>query len=415
MKRETEKESFQGKCHGLAQAFLIFVRKLKEKNMKLIHLSDLHIGKKVNEVSMLEEQKHILSQIRGIVREEQPDAVLIAGDIYDKPNPSAEALTLFSDFLSELVRTVRPVFVISGNHDSAERISYMNAVLDGAGIYMSPVYDGQILPVTLEDCFGPVNFWLLPFVKPAVVRHFLEEDEKEEITSYDEAVRKAIDRMRICLEERNVLVAHQFITAARRSESEEVFVGGLDNVDVSVFESFDYVALGHLHRPQSCGRPEVRYCGSPLKYSFSEVNDVKSVTLVELGSKGEVGIREIPLHPLHDWFDLRGSYEELTAHDFYAGTRYQDDFVRLTLTDEEDVPDALNKLRTIYSSIMELRYDNTRTRSGLTVVGGTADVEKKTPQELFAELYLLQNGTELSEEQTAFLEETIEKAMENNR
>ena len=383
--------------------------------MKLIHLSDLHIGKRVNEVSMLDEQEYIFEQIYAIIREENPDGIIIAGDVYDKSNPSAEAMTLFSSCLSHLSEFGKPVFVISGNHDSAERISYMNDILKKGQIYMSDVYRGKVEPVVLQDAYGPVNVYLLPFVKPAVVRAFLDEEEKAEVTDYNQAIRKAIEKMEVDSAARNVIVTHQFITDAVRSESEDLMVGGLDNVDASVFEAFEYVALGHLHRPQSCGRPEVRYCGSPLKYSFSEVQDEKSVTVVELQEKNHVEIRLIPLKPLHDWHDLKGSYDELTNRDFYLGKNYQEDFVRITLTDEEDIPDAMGKLRTIYHHIMEMRYDNKRTRAGLAVVDGADKVEEKTPQELFAELFLKQNGQEMSPEQKNFLDSVVEQIFETDK
>ncbi len=377
--------------------------------MKLVHLADLHIGKRVNEVSMLEEQKFIFQQIYGIIEKENPDGIIIAGDVYDKSIPSADSMMLFSDCLDRLSRFGKPVFVISGNHDSAERISYMNSILKKDQIYMSDVYSGKVDPVVLQDDYGPVHIYLLPFVKPAVVRHFLAEEEKGEVNDYDQAIRKAIEKMEVAPGIRNVLVTHQFITDALRSESEDFMVGGLGNVDVSAFDAFDYVALGHLHRPQFCGRPEVRYCGSPLKYSFSEVEDEKSVTIVELGEKHRVDIRLVPLKPLHDWQEIRGTYEEVTARDFYLEKNCQEDFVRVTLTDEEDVPDAMAKLKTIYHNIMELRYDNKRTRAGIATIGGAENVEKKTPKELFAELYKLQNDREMSREQKLFLDSVVER------
>ena len=238
--------------------------------MRFIHLSDLHIGKRVNEFPMLEDQEFILTKILNIIDEQKPDGVIIAGDVYDKSVPSAEAVELFDDFLVRLSKRDMKVFVISGNHDSAERIAFGGRLMDKSGIYMSPVYNGKIEPVALSDEFGDVNIYMLPFVKPSNVRRFFPESE---ITSYTDAVKVAIDSMNIDTAKRNILITHQFVTGATRTESEDVSVGGTDNVDVSVFDSFDYVALGHIHRSQKCGSEYIRYSGTPLKYSFSEAND----------------------------------------------------------------------------------------------------------------------------------------------
>ena len=370
--------------------------------MKIIHLSDLHIGKRINEYSMLEDQEHILNQILAIVDKEKPAAVLLAGDIYDKSVPSAEAVQLFDVFLSELASCHLHAFVISGNHDSAERIAFGSRIMDKSGIHLSPVYDGNVRPIILNDAYGEVAFYMLPFVKPAVVRHYFEN---EAIENYSDAVRVAIEQMQIDPSQRNVLVAHQFVTGALQSESEDLSVGGLDNVDASVFKDFDYVALGHLHRPQDCG-DNIRYCGSPLKYSFSEVGDEKSVTILEIKEKGNIIRRFESLKPLHDWQDLKGAYEELTDRNFYVGTSYQEDYVRITLTDENDVVDAIGKLRTIYHNLMELRYDNVRTRSNVEV-GSAQNVERKSPFELFSELFEKQNGRPMTEEQQQYVNQLI--------
>lgn len=378
--------------------------------MIFFHLSDLHIGKKVNKKSLLEEQEHILDTIVRAVEDRKPDGVLVAGDVYDQPIPSAEAVALFDDFLVRLQSLGTQVFVISGNHDSAERIAFASRIMNRSGVYMSPVYAGETTPVLLSDDFGEVAIYMLPFVKPATVRYWAGEDT---IKTYDDAVRYAVGKMGVDPSRRNVIIAHQYITDAERSDSEEVSVGGVENVDASVFNAFDYVALGHLHRPQSCSRKTVRYSGSPLKYSFSEVKDKKGIVVVELGKKGDVRMDTIPLEPLHDWHDLRGTYDELTAKSFWDGTPYRDDFVRVTLTDEEDIPDAIGKLRTVYHNLMELQYDNKRTRSGMTTVGGAEKVHKKTPQELFSELYEKQNGQPMSDDQETFLKGLVESIWEN--
>lgn len=383
--------------------------------MKFIHISDLHIGKRVNEKSMTDEQKHILERICGIVTEEQPDAVLIAGDIYDKTVPSAEAVMLFDEFLVRLSRIARHIFIISGNHDSAERNSFGARLMHSLGIHLSPVFNGSVTPITLSDEWGDADIYMLPYIRPADVRHFLPDEEKADITSYDSAVRKAVSQMKVKPDRRNILITHQFVTGSARSESEDVNVGGLDNIDASAFDAFDYVALGHLHKPQDCGDIRIRYCGSPLKYSFSEVNDKKSVTVVTLHEKGKMERKFIPLVPLHDWHDLKGKYSELTARDFYSGTPYQEDFVRVTLTDENDIPDAIGKLRTIYHNIMELRYDNKRTRAGYAIMTASAGAEKKSPLELFRELFRKQNADDMSEEQEKYISTMIEKIWEDEK
>jgi exonuclease SbcD len=383
--------------------------------MKFFHLADLHLGKRVNGFPMIEDQKIILDQILELADTEHPDAVVIAGDVYDKSIPSVEAVNLMDDFLVELVRRKLQVFVISGNHDSAERIAFGARLMYSKGIYLSPVYDGSSEPVTLSDEYGDVDIYMLPYIRPVNVRYFLPDEEKEEVDSYDSAVRKAIGNMKMDPERRNVLITHQFVTGAARSESEDVNVGGLDNVDASAFNGFDYVALGHLHRPQDCGDERIRYSGSPLKYSFSEVNDRKSATLITLDEKGAI-IREfIPLTPLHDWHDLRGTYDELTARDFYAGKPWTEDFVRITLTDEHDIPDAVGKLRTIYHNLMELRYDNKRTRSGNAAPESLAGDTEKTPMELFGELYLKQNGDVMNQQQEDYVKKVVEKIWEGDK
>lgn len=370
--------------------------------MKLIHLSDLHLGKRVNEFSMIADQRVILTQILSIVKNEQADGVILAGDIYDKPVPSAEAVQIFDRFLTKLADLSIPVFVISGNHDSAERLAFGSQLMRDAGVYLSPVYEGNIKKICLSDTYGELYIHLLPFLKPAVVRHVFET---EEIESYQDAVRTAIEHMEIDCTKRNLLVAHQFVTGAGRCDSEEVSVGGLDQVDVSVFDFFDYVALGHLHSPQHVGRETVRYCGTPLKYSFSEADQEKTVTLVELKEKGNIGIIQIPLHPLHDMRKIRGNYLEVTALSFYSGTDTED-YVHITLTDEEDIPDGLQKLRVIYPNLMRLEYDNKRTRES-RLVEGTKAVEHKSELELLEEFYELQNNQPMNEQQEEFARELI--------
>lgn len=376
--------------------------------MKFLHLADLHLGKRVNGFSMLEDQAHILRQILAILDDEQPDGVLIAGDVYDKSVPSVEAVELLDGFLTELRARGVPVLLISGNHDSPERLAFGGRVMDSCGIHISPVYDGALAPVTLQDAFGPVHVWLLPFVKPAHVRRWFPDAD---IESYTDAMAEAVAHMDIDTAARNVLVTHQFVTGGTCSGSEELSVGGTDNVDSGVFAPFDYVALGHLHGAQHIGRETIRYAGSPLKYSFSEARQHKSVTVVTLGEKGDVQVRTVALTPLRELREIRGSYDELTARSFYEHTTYRSDYLHLILTDEQDVFDAMSRLRTIYPYLMTLDYDNARTRAagGMSV---PAETERRTPLELFEALYQRQNHQPMSEVQRAYIAQLMEQIME---
>ncbi|MCI5721073.1 MAG: exonuclease SbcCD subunit D [Firmicutes bacterium] len=378
--------------------------------MKFIHLSDLHLGKRVNEFSMIEDQDYILKKILEVIDEEKPDSVIIAGDVYDKSVPSAEAVALFDSFLVSLAERNIQVFVISGNHDSAERIAFGSRLMDASGIHLSPVYSGEVSPIEMSDDYGRVNVYMLPFVKPSNVRAFFPE---KEISSYTDAVKTAIDRMSVDPSQRNILITHQFVTGAASAGSEELSVGGTDNVAAEVFDGFDYVALGHIHRSQKCGHEYVRYSGTPLKYSFSEAKDQKSVTVVEMKEKGNLEISSVPLKPKHDMVEIRGTYNELMLKSFYENTSYRSDYVHITLTDEDDVPDALAKLRVVYKNIMKLDYDNTRTRNN-AVLKDIEDVKSKSPFDLFSEFYRTQNGLEMSDEQAETVISLVEKIWEGD-
>ncbi len=439
--------------------------------MKFIHLADLHIGKRVNAFPMLEDQRYILKQILTILREEQPDGgVILAGDIYDKAIPSAEAVELFDEFLTQLAALRLRVFIIAGNHDSPERIAFGNRLMDRSGIYLSPVYDGHVKCITCPDITSPatlsaanavdpnagtrpvtsasvalsaanavdlnagthsvesastsaaastcppVDVYLLPFLKPANVRRFYPE---ETIESYTDAMRVAIAHMDIDPTHRNLLVTHQFVTGASRSDSEDISVGGSDNVDASVFAPFDYVALGHLHGPQQMGEeggPIIRYAGTPLKYSFSEARHHKSVTVVEIGEKKADGVVDVcigtrELRPLHDMREIRGSYEELTLRANYEGTA-TDDYIHATLTDEIEIPDAARHLQVIYPNLMKLDYDNARTRGQGSERLELEQLEEKSPLDLFSELFEKQNHKEMTEEQARYVQAQMEKIWE---
>ena len=360
---------------------------------------------------MIDDQRYILERILEIIDEEKPQAVLIAGDVYDKPLPPAEAVRLFDDFISRLSGTDAEVFIISGNHDSAERLSFGSQIMDKQGIHFTGIYDGNTRSFSLGDEYGRVNFYMLPFIKPVHVRQAFSDDENAaDLTSFTDAAGFAVAKMQVCPEERNVLIAHQFCTGAVRSESEEISLGGLDNVDGSVFEAFDYTALGHLHGPQNIG-DRIRYCGSPLKYSFSESGQTKSVTVVELGEKKngicEVCCRTRELVPARDMKVIRGSFGELTNINYYKSIE-RNDYMRVILTDEEDVIGALGSLRAIYPNIMRLEYDNTRTRAG-AIVPDTEGNDSRTPLEIFSGLYEAQNGKPMDEEQSSLISGLIEK------
>ena len=376
--------------------------------MKLIHLSDLHLGKWLNKFSLLDDQRYILDQILDVIDAEHPDAVLIAGDVYDKSIPSAEAVGLLDRFLVQLAERRLPVLISSGNHDSAERLAFGNRLLEQSRVYIAPVYNGSVEPVTLEDRFGPVDLFLLPFLKPVQVRRFFPD---EGVETYTDAVACAIRHMPVDGNHRSVLVAHQFVTGAQRCDSEEVSVGGSDNVDAAVFDGFDYVALGHLHGPQNVDEDRVRYCGTPLKYSFSEIRHQKSVTVVELAEKGRRTVRTVPLKPRRELRELRGSFQEILTPAFYRQVD-PEDYVRVILTDEQDIYDAVGQLRPVYPNLMRVDYDNQRTRNGALPLP-EADV-RRSPLDLFAEFYEQQNHQPLSEEQRAYLIEQIGKIQEEN-
>lgn len=376
-----------------------------------MHLADLHLGKRVNGFSMMEDQEYILNRILEIMEEEQPDGLLIAGDVYDKTIPPAEAVRLMDDFLTAVAAKHVPVFLISGNHDSAERVAFGHQLMQGSGIWISPVYDGTIRHHTLEDRWGEVNIYLIPFLRPSVVRSFFPDVEIED---YTDALRTIIEDLQVDTSRRNVVLAHQFVTAAgalpETCDSEQLSVGGLDRVDGSVFSPFDYTALGHLHGPQRVGSETIRYAGSPLKYSFSELHQKKSVTVAELRAKGETEIRQIPLQPRREMIELRGTFEEI-LEEARKKVELQTDYYHMILTDETDVVDTLSRLREYYPNIMLLDYDNRRTRSQKEVEQ-LDRVEERTPGELFAALYEQQNGQEMDSDRKEYLDGLIREIWE---
>lgn len=377
--------------------------------MRLLHLADLHIGKRVNDFNLLEDQKYILDQIIQIAQAEQVRGVLIAGDVYDKSQPSAEAVELLDYFITELTKLNLLVFMISGNHDSTERLSFGNQIFHKSGIYISGSFTGTMEKITIEDEYGPINIFLLPFLKPAQVRPFFED----KIENYDQAIRAVLSTQKLNLAERNILVAHQFVISGsqepERSDSEAISVGGLDSVDTSAFVDFDYVALGHLHRPQKIGSEVIRYGGSPLKYSFSEARQEKSVTILELGSKGRPKLEKHLLRPLRDLREIKGPLKELLA----IGKKDNlgaDDYLKITLTDEEEIYDALGQLRQVYPNLMVLDFENSRTEESNLGFLEANELIRSTPLDLFVSFYEQQNNEELKEQQRKILKEVIVEA-----
>lgn len=380
--------------------------------MKFIHLADLHLGKRVNEFSMLEDQKYVLKQVLDLIDEEQAEGLLIAGDIYDKQIPSIEAVRLFDDFLTRLAERHVPVYLIGGNHDSIERVSFGARLMSGSGIHMATEYDGTVDVVTVEDKYGAIDIYLLPFIKPAQVRAVWGE-EAENIRTYQDALAFVMSRLTIRGNNRSILLAHQFVTGAAVCDSEEHAVGGLDQVDPACFDGFDYVALGHLHGAQQVGRETVRYAGTLLKYSFSEVKHKKSVTVVELREKGQIKLYTRPIIPLHEMREIRGSYAEVTCKANYENTDTKD-YVHITLTDEEDVFDAVGKLRVIYPNLMKLDYDNARTKQNQNISASESE-DEKDPLTLADELFVLQNNKPMSDKQREYMQDLICKVWEEER
>jgi exonuclease SbcD len=378
--------------------------------MKILHTSDLHLGIRVYERSLLEDQQQILSQIVEIAQREQTELCLIAGDVFDRSVASEEAVALFDDFLTRLMEAGQQVIVISGNHDSAERLAFGSRIMQAGGIHLSPRYDGRIRPVLIADDYGTVAFHPIPFLKPANVRPFTGKEIGDD---YNLALQEVVESCDIQKERRNVAVAHQFITHAEMAGSERrMVVGGVDNVEASIFKDFDYVALGHLHRAQHCGEPHIRYSGTPMPYSFAEANDEKSVSIIEMKEKGNLEIKTIPITPPHAWKMLRGTFIELTDPSFFRGKGMDEAYIHITLTDEEDVYDAIGRLRSIYPNLLELQYDNSRTRSTELPEEALSAAAEKKPIEFVRELFNIQNNAEMSPEQERYLEGLIKNIWE---
>jgi DNA repair protein SbcD/Mre11 len=374
--------------------------------MRFLHLADLHLGKRLNECSLLEDQQYILRQILGLTEQHNPDALLIAGDVYDKSAPAGEAVALFDDFLTELMAAGRTVLLISGNHDSPERLNFGGRIMARQNIHLLGLFSGKTEQIVLEDSYGKVVFHLLPFIRPAQARRFFPEAA---IESYDAALRMILAAQPPDPGCRNVLVAHQYVTAAgrepERSDSEQISLGTLDNIDAAAFAGFDYVALGHIHRPQAIGGEQIRYAGSPLKYSFSEARQQKSLTLVELKAKGSLHIEALPLIPLRDVREIKGPLKKLLDPTVYAQAN-REDFLHVTLTDEGDLVSPLDSLRHIYPNLLKLDFANSRTFCA-DDASTAAEITSKSPPELFADFYRLQQNIELPEDKQTIVSEVF--------
>ena len=380
--------------------------------MKLIHISDLHLGLILNGFDMKEDQQYILDQIIKIISEQNADGVMIAGDIYDKSSPPADAVVMFSQFLADISNMGKSIYMISGNHDSAERINYGKEVFCNSGVYISDLYNGEVEPVKVQDEYGELYIWLLPFIRPSQVRHALEN---ESIKTYNDAIRSAVEAMNVDTSKRNILITHQFVTGAATCDSDcqlSVIVGTTENVNADNFAKFDYTALGHLHGPQNVGTDRIRYCGTPLKYSFSEANQDKSVTVVEFGAKGDVNVRTVPLVPQHNLVRINGNFEEVFNPKNFPNVK-NDDYIEITLNEDNEIPDAMARLRSIYPNAMKLIYNNRRTRSDEQIQFGDVD-ESKSPFELFAEFYEKMNNAPMSEEQSKIMKELIDEVWSDN-
>jgi len=377
--------------------------------MKFLHLSDLHIGKVVNRYPMLAEQRHVFEQVIGYVKTEKPAAVVIAGDVYDRAIPGVEAVRLFDDFLTDLAKEDVTVMIVSGNHDSPERMDYASRLLSDRKLFLCGSFDGRLGKLVMADEYGDVNFWLLPFVKPLSVRGFFGGNN---IETYDAAIAAILETADIDYESRNVLVSHQYYTRAGvvplRSESELNPVGGLDAIDSGLIERFDYAALGHLHGAQSVGVARVRYAGSPIKYSFSEWRQEKSASLVTLGEKGSLDLVALPLAPIHDMREIKGEIDRLMS-DEVSSLADKEDYLRVILTDEEEIIDPMGKLRSVYPNIMSLDFDNSRKSIDLGAIATDADkTEKLSPYDLFGEFFLNTQGSTMSAEQAEIVLELLE-------
>lgn len=366
--------------------------------MRFLHISDLHIGRRINGLSLLEDQRHVLGQVLRMAQD--CDAVLVAGDLYDKAQPSAEALRMMSDFFAALSSMGKPVFAVSGNHDTAEQVAYCREILGQSGVYVSPAYEGSLTRHVLQDAYGEVHVWLLPYVRPASVRPYAPE-----VRTYEDAVRAALASAQLDPGARNVLVAHQYVAGAEICESESRLIGGVDQVSAGLFDEFDYVALGHLHSPQKLCGGRICYCGSPIKYSLSEETQRKAALVVELSEKGELRLQEQPFEPLHELRTARGELAQVSDP-----ANFSQDYVYAVLTDEHMLLDPLGALRMTYPRLLGMRLCNSRTNEQAAIMQ-EVDAESYSPLEHFLQFYQAQNNDQMPDEKRiAVMKRIIEEA-----
>ena len=377
--------------------------------MKILHLADLHFGKILQEQSLIEDQEYILKEIINIIKEKEIKALLISGDIYDRSVPPTEAVNLLDNFLKILIKDLKiKVFIISGNHDSKDRLGFGNKIFEDEGLYIESKYNGRLKKVRLEDEYGPLNIYMLPFIKPVEVKKFFEDDLEN---NYDLAINKIIEKEEIDKSERNIIMVHQFVTAGNvkpeRTESEVLSLGDIEKVDVSNFKSFDYVAIGHVHRPQKIGRDTARYAGTILKYSFSEINHNKSIPIIDIKEKGNITINLLPLKPLRDMREIKGPIEELIKEENYKEGNLED-YIKAIITNEEPVYDAIGKIKKIYPNTLKLEIQNSKTINSNTEQNiNLEEVKKKSELELFSDFYKLQNNLDLNEKQKEIVKNII--------
>lgn len=374
--------------------------------MKILHLADLHIGKIIYEQSLLEDQEYILKQIEKIIEKEKIEAVLISGDIYDRSIPPADAVEVLDKFLNNLIKILKvKVFIISGNHDSKERLNFGSKIFENDGLYIQTTYNGKIRKVELDE---KINIYMLPFIKPIELRQYFEN---EKIETYNDAIKNIIENEKLDKTKINILMAHQFVTSGTTNpetcESETINVGGLDNVDASNFSEFDYVALGHIHGPQKIGEEKIRYSGTMLKYSFSEVNHHKSVVIIEI-KNGKVDFKLEPLIPLRDMRKIQGPIEELVKKENYEGTNQQD-YIKAIITNEEAIYDAIGQIRKIYPNTLSLDILNSKSYNSDMNIENFEKIKEKSEFELFNDFYEFQNSVRLDEEQSEIIKKVIEK------
>lgn len=377
--------------------------------MKFLHLADLHLGKILQEQSLIEDQEYMLNQIIEIIEKENIDAVLISGDVYDRSVPPAEAVNLLDCFLKTLIKEIKiKVFMIAGNHDSKDRLAFGSKIFEDEGLYIESKYNGDLRKVELQDEYGKLYIYMLPFVKPIEVKQFFEDDLEN---NYNVAINKIISEEKINVKERNIILVHQFVTAGmvepERTESEVLSLGGIENVDVSNFNDFDYVAIGHVHRPQKIGRNTARYAGTMLKYSFSEINHNKTIPIIELKDKGDININLVQLNPLRDMREIKGPIEELIKQENYECGN-TNDYIKAVITNEEPVYDAIGQIRRIYPNTLKLEIRNSKTISNVEEQNiNLENVKKKTELELFADFYKAQNNADLDEKRTEIIKNII--------